>query len=122
MDNNRSTVYGDGYDLLERSPQMPADADFAVVLTDDCMEPYFKEGESVWIKARAELEEFEAGLFLYDGRVLCRQWCLDHKGTVHLLCANPLRERENVSAQRNKTLRVLGRVVTDKKLPRPVYT
>lgn len=114
-------VYDDGYDILERSPDMPAGADFAVTLSDDCMEPFFKKGETVYIKARAELEEFEAGLFLLEGRILCRQWCLDHAGTVHLLCANPLRERENLSVERGRKFSVLGAVISAEKLPRPSY-
>lgn len=110
-----------GYDLLERTAQMPDGADFALILSDDCMEPYFKKGESVYINARCELGEFEAGLFLYEGKILCRQWCLDHTGTIHLLCANPARERENVTVERGGKLTVLGAVITAQKLPRPVY-
>lgn len=122
MNDDCRIIRADDYDILERSPDMPKAADFALVLEDDCMEPWFPKGESVYIKARAELEEFEAGLFLHEGKVLCRQWCLDHTGTVHLLCANPARERENVTVDSYKKLTVLGAVITDKKLPRPVYT
>ena len=121
MSEKTPAVYDDGYDILERSSDMPAGADFAVILSDDCMEPFFKKGEAVYIKARAELEEFEAGLFLFEGRILCRQWCLDHAGTVHLLCANPLREQENMSVERGRKFSVLGAVISGKKLPRPSY-
>ena len=44
-------------------------------------------------------------------------------GTLHLLCANPRRERENLSlswAEKAACL-CLGRILTEKKLPMPVY-
>lgn len=121
MSDNISAAYNEGYELLERSSDMPPSADFALVLGDDCMEPFFKKGERVYVEARAELEEFEAGLFFYRGRVICRQWCQDHTGAVHLLCANPARERENISLPAAEKLVFLGRVITKRKLPRPIY-
>ena len=121
MKEKISAVYDRDYDMLERKPTMPQEADFALILTDDCMEPFFKKGERVYVKARAELEEFEAGLFLYEGRVVCRQWCQDHTGAVHLLCANPARERENISLRPGEKLTFLGRLLTKKKLPQPFY-
>ena len=121
MSENTCAIRAEDYDILERSANIPTGADFALVLSDDCMEPFFKKGESVYVDARAELKEFEAGLFLYDGRVLCRQWCMDNNGAVHLLCANPAREAENITVERGKKLSVLGRIIADKKLPRPYY-
>lgn len=121
MSESISAAYSEGYELLERSADMPQSADFALVLSDDCMEPFFKKGERVYIEARAELEEFEAGLFFVEGQVICRQWCQDYTGTVHLLCANPARERENIALRPYEKLTFLGRVVTKSKLPRPSY-
>lgn len=121
MGENTGTAYSEGYELLERGADVPRSADFALVLGDDCMEPFFKKGERVYIEARAELDEFEAGLFLLEGRIVCRQWCQDHTGAVHLLCANPARERENISLRPGEKLTFLGRILTKKKLSRPTY-
>jgi len=111
------------YQLIERSPDMPAGADFALSLSDDCMEPYFLKGEAVYVQAMAELDEFEAGVFMYEGRVICRQWCQDFRGDVYLLCANPRRESENIVVEKHRQgeLRCLGKVLSDKKLPPPFY-
>lgn len=111
------------YEFLERSDAMPAEADFALTLTDDCMEPVFKNGETVYVQAKAKLFEFEAAVFFYEGRVLCRQWCEDYTGAVHLLCANPKREQGNIRVEKSRLseLVVLGRVINRKKLSRPFY-
>lgn len=114
----------DFYELIERDGSMPPQADFAIELRDEAMLPYIKPGERIYVQGRAELEEFEAGLFLYEGRVICRQWCEDYSGAVHLLCANPEMERENINISREKRgeLRLLGRVLLGRKLPAPVYS
>ena len=111
------------YTLLPRTREMPAEADFCLRLDSDCMEPYLKRGALVYIDRSEAPEELQPGLFLVGGRVLCRQWCEDSTGTLHLLCANPRRERENLSLNRNEKAACLclGRVLTKKKLPMPLY-
>lgn len=111
------------YLLTERRPDMPPEADFTLTLSDDCMEPYFPKGEAVYVQAMAELEEFEAGIFMYEGRVICRQWCEDFRGDVYLLCANPRRESENIVVEKGRRgeLRCLGKALSRKKLPPPLY-
>lgn len=112
-----------GYALMERGRGVPKNASFALTLSDDCMEPIFKMGERIYVQAGAELSEFDAGVFLYEGKVCCRQWCEDYTGAVHLLCANPRRERENIIVEKSSLpgLSVLGKVITRKRLPRPFY-
>ena len=111
------------YTLLPRSADMPHNADLCLRLDNDCMEPFIKAGALVWIDGHDAPEETQPGLFYYRGRVLCRQWCEDSTGTLHLLCANPGREGENLSltgADKAACL-CLGRVILDRKLPMPVY-
>lgn len=114
--------YG-GYELIERSGKIPAEVDFSIVITDRSMEPYIRQNSTVLVQARAQLEEFDAGIFMYRGSVLCRQWCEDARGIVHLLCANPAFEKENISldgGEREK-LSCLGKVLLKKPLPPPSY-
>jgi len=114
--------YG-GYELTERGENVPPEADFSLTVTDAGMEPYIKKDSVVHVKAVAELEEFDTGIFMYAGRVFCRQWCEDIQGSVHILCANPAFEKENLSLSgtERKKLTCLGKVLLKKKLPPPTY-
>ena len=111
------------YTLLPHGGDVPDGTDFCVRLDNDCMEPFIRKGELVCIDRHGMPEEMQPGLFYYKGRVLCRQWCEDSAGTLHLLCANPGREDESLSlkgADKAACL-CLGRVILDRKLPMPVY-
>ena len=111
------------YILVPRTKDVPKGADFCLRLDNDCMEPWFKKDELLYIDRTETPEEMQPGLFYYKGRVLCRQWCEDSTGTLHLLCANPKRERENISLSRaEKTACLcLGRVIVKHKLPMPFF-
>ena len=108
---------------LEDAAGLPEGTDFCVIAESDCMEPYIKRGERVCVSRKQTPAEGEAGLFLYRGVVYCRQWCEDYTGALYLLCANPRRESENIRIDRKERgqCRCLGRVLTDKKLPMPIY-
>lgn len=111
------------YTLITRGRDMPENAELCLRLDNDCMEPYLKKGALLYIDRHETPEEMQPGLFYYKGRVLCRQWCEDSSGTLHLLCANPKRERENLSLSRSEKAACLclGRVITDKRLPMPIF-
>ena len=111
------------YSFLPRTQKTPGGADFCLRLDNDCMEPWLKQGELVYVDRDAAPEELQVGVFWVRGRVLCRQWCEDSTGTLHLLCANPRREAENLSLSRREKAACLclGRVVLKKRLPMPVY-
>ena len=109
------------FELLDRNSAMPEDADFCLTLSDDAMAPFFPAGADVYVSATRAPEEFEAGIFLCEGRVLCRQWCEDFSGTLHLLPANSALKKESIAVPkrlRDKCL-CLGSVISGKKLPRP---
>ena len=111
------------YSFLPRTKATPAGADFCLWLDNDCMEPWLKKGELLYIDRENAPEELQPGVFWYRGRVLCRQWCEDSAGTLHLLCANPRREKENLALGRDEKAACLclGRVLLKKRLPMPVY-
>lgn len=115
------SYFPDFYELIDRKSDMPEDADFCLALSDSSMEPYFPCGADVYVSASRSPEEFEAGIFFYEGKVLCRQWCEDFTGTLHLLPANPAFRDKRISVPkqlRNKCL-CLGSVIHAPKLPRP---
>ncbi len=114
----------DTYELLDRSSAMPEEADFCLTLSDDSMEPFFPCGSDVYVSASRSPAEFEAGIFFYNGKVLCRQWCEDLTGTLHLLPANPLFRDSCITVPKRLRDRCLclGSVIFDGKLPRPMYS
>ena len=113
----------DFYELMPRTGDIPPGADFLITITDDCMLPYIRPGEQVAVSCRETLCEMDAGIFVYKGRLVCRQWCEDITGTLHLLCANPKREDESISvpAMMREDCICLGKVLLSKKPEAPVY-
>ncbi len=111
------------YSFVPRTQRTPPGADFCLRLDNDCMEPWLRQGEIVYVDRSEAPDELQPGVFWYRGRILCRQWCEDSEGTLHLLCANPRRERENLSLSRAEKAACLclGKVVLKKPLPMPVY-
>ena len=120
----KNSDYSDCFELIDRKANMPDGADFCLTLSDDCMEPFFQCGSDVYVSASRAPAEFEAGIFLYNGRVFCRQWCVDFAGTLYLLPANPARRKECILIPKN--LRgdclCLGSVIYEGKLTRPMYS
>jgi len=111
------------FELIARGPDIPSAADFCLVISDDCMSPYIRPGDRAYVSCREVLSDMDVGLFLYHGRVLCRQVCEDYSGALLLLCANPEREAENLSipgSERADCL-CLGKVLLAERLPPPVY-
>ncbi len=113
----------DEFVLMPRTKDMPAGTGFCLRLDNDCMEPWLKKGQLLYVSRSEMPEELQPGVFYVAGRVLCRQWCVDSAGSLHLLCANPRRESENLSLSRREknACLCLGRVLLKKKLPMPVY-
>lgn len=120
MNSTDTTEY---YELSERTRGTPKNAAFSVTLTDNSMEPFFPAGSDIYISVSHTPAEFEAALFLIDGKILCRQWCEDFAGTLYLLPANPARRDLCITIParlRSKCL-CLGSVISARKLPKPVY-
>lgn len=116
-------VAGEDYELLDRSALTPDGADFCITVHGDSMAPYISDGELVYIRRDAPLEEFDVGIFYVDGDVFCKQWCVDYSGTLHLLSANPLRQSANISIPRDcgRSCVCFGKVLLPQRLPRPSY-
>jgi len=111
------------FEFIDRGPEIPSAADFCLVISDDCMLPYIRPGDRVYVSCREALSDMDAGLFLYRGRLLCRQVCEDYSGALLLLCANPAREAENISVAKSErsSCLCLGKIILSRRLPPPVY-
>lgn len=118
-----SPIEGDDYELIPRSASVPAGADFCISIQGDSMSPYIPDGSLVYVRRDSPLREFDVGVFFVDGDVFCKQWCVDYAGTLHLLSANPRRQDANISIDRSsgRSCVCFGKVLLDKRLPRPAY-
>lgn len=93
--------------LMRREDGMPPEADFSLVITEGAMESLIPRGSRVYVSGRAELREMDAGLFLYDGRVICRRWCEDYNGALILLGGDESRREDCIYLNREQRKRCL---------------
>lgn len=117
-------IEGEEFEMVERDEHTPPGADFCIEIDGDSMEPYIKNGQRIFVKRdTTDMHEFDVGVFYVDGDVLCKQWCRDYVGTLHLLSANPKREDANRMIPRSSGSTVIcyGKVLLPKRLPRPEY-
>lgn len=116
-------VDGEDYEDIPRTAETPREADFALVVSGDSMEPYIHDGETIYITEKAALHPMDVGVFCVDGETYVKQYAPSYDGSVYLLSANPERESANVfvSAESNRSMQYFGKVILPKKLPAPVY-
>lgn len=116
-------VEGEDYEMVVRSASVPAKADFSIDISGDSMEPYIKDGQTVYVQRGADLKELDVGIFYVDGDVFCKQWFQGYDGSLYLLSANPKRADDNITVSRDagRSCVCFGKVLLGKKLPRPVY-
>ncbi len=114
----------DDYIFIPRDSSVPPAADYCFIMDSDRMAPLIPKGSRVYVSRREAPAEMEPGVFLYKGRILCRQFCEDYAGNLLLLCANPKAESHNLCLDKKERehCRCLGKVLLDKKIKRPVYT
>ncbi len=118
-----SPIEGEEYENVPLPPDAPQDADFCIEIQGDSMEPYIQDGQRVYIKRDAPLKEFDPGVFFVDGDMFCKQFCPGYAGEFYLLSANPNRQDANITIRRGtgQNCVYFGKVLLDKKLPRPNY-
>ncbi|MDO4982599.1 MAG: hypothetical protein Q4E35_03470 [Eubacteriales bacterium] len=117
------TVDTQCFEFISRGDESPKDSDYCLILGEDAMEPFFRCGDMVYITRSILPEEFQPGVFMYEGKVICRQWCEDYSGTLHLLCPERKNAALNITiprSERGKCL-CLGSVITRRPLPPPDY-
>lgn len=75
----------ESFKLIKKDGAVPEGTDLSIVITDSAMEPLIRRGQTVYVSCRTELRERDVGLFLHEGRVLCRRWREDYAGALILL-------------------------------------
>ena len=116
-----SPAEGDDYILVPRTAEVPKNADFAVRIAGDSMEPYIKDGSRVYVSRMSELNTGDVGIFFVDGDMKCKQYCEDSEGNIYLFSANRDRADADVTiaASSGVTVFCFGRVLLDKRIPLP---
>ena len=116
-----SPIEGEDYRLVPRDDKTPRNADYAVRIRGDSMEPFIKNGDIVFVQRDATLDDGDAGIFFLDGDVLCKQLYYSPYGDAYLVSANPRRQDLNRTVNHNSssTLVCLGKVLLPGKLPVP---
>lgn len=114
---------GDEFEMLLADDSVPAEADYAVCISGDSMEPYIEDGEMVFVKETSELYNGDVGIFCVDGAMYCKQYYVDEERNLHLLSANPNRIRTNiyVDGESGSSVKCCGKVLLGKAIPLPDY-
>ncbi len=96
----------DNFESYESSC-VPPDANFAVRISGDSMEPELMDGQVVFVKSATEVKPGETGIFVYNGDAYCKK--LDLSNGIRLLSVNPAYTPINIKYAYE--LRVVGKVV-----------
>lgn len=115
-----SPVMGEGVVMFEPPEDAPEQAQLAIRIRGDSMEPYIEDGSIVYIE-RAPLEVGDLGIFYYDGDTFCKQYYKDKLGMVYLFSLNRARSDADIMipASSNSTFQCFGRVITKQTYPLP---
>ena len=105
-------VFGEDFDYMTVTEDVPQGAEFAVRIQGDSMSPYIRDGSVVYVN-RDPLAAGDVGIFCVDGDILCKQYYKDPVGTVYLFSLNRARADADVvlTANSGRTLVCFGRVI-----------
>lgn len=114
-------VFGEDFDYIDVTGQVPPGADFAVRIQGDSMEPYILDGSVAFVN-RDPLSNGDVGIFCVDGEMLCKQYVRDRMGMVYLFSLNRRRADADVALPRDsgRNLVCLGRVLLPVRPPIPM--
>lgn len=105
-------VFGEDFDYIDVSGDVPRGAEFAVRIQGDSMEPYIQDGSVAYVN-RDPLASGDVGIFCVDGEMLCKQYVRDRLGMVYLFSLNRQRADADVVLPRDsgRTMVCFGRVL-----------
>ena len=112
-------VFGEDYEPLTVTGDVPAGAELAVRIQGDSMAPYIADGSVVYVN-HDPLRNGDVGIFCVDGDMLCKQYYKDPLGMVYLFSLNRRRAEMDVVFHQGsgRSLTCFGRVMM-RSLPLP---
>jgi repressor LexA len=116
-----SPVFGEDFDYISVTADVPRGAEFAVRIQGDSMTPYIADGSVVYVN-RDPLKSGDVGIFCVDGDMLCKQYFRDRLGMVYLFSLNRARSGADVvfPETSGRSLICVGRVMLQSAPPLPV--
>lgn len=107
-----SPVFGEDFDYIDVTGEVPYGAEFAVRIQGDSMEPYIHDGSVVYVN-RDPLVSGDVGIFCVDGDMLCKQYVQDKLGMTYLFSLNRARSDADVVLPRDsgRSMVCFGRVL-----------
>ena len=108
--NPTELAYGDTVVEEEEFERVPNNADFAVPIIGDSMEPIIRNGQFVFVKEQPDVEDGEIAIVELDGDgVTCKEVYKDYENKeIILRSINELYEDRIVSPEQ---IRIIGKVV-----------
>ena len=105
-------MFGEDYELLTVTGDVPPGAELAVRIQGDSMAPVIADGSVVYVN-HDPLQNGDVGIFCVDGDMLCKQYCRDSFGMVYLFSLNRKRADMDVVFHRGsgRSLTCFGRVM-----------
>lgn len=111
-------VFGEDFDYISVTGEVPQGAEYAVRIQGDSMEPYIRHGSIAYVN-RDPLASGDVGIFCVDGDMFCKQYVRDKLGIIYLLSLNRRRADADVVLPRSsgRSLVCLGRVLLPSRPP-----
>ena len=105
-------VFGEDYELIPVTGDVPPGAELAVRIQGDSMAPVIADGAVVYVN-HDPVQSGDVGIFCVDGDMLCKQYYRDGFGMVYLFSLNRLRADMDVVFHRGsgRSLTCFGRVM-----------
>lgn len=105
-------VFGEDFETLTVTDEVPQAAEFAVRIQGDSMEPYIPDESVVYVN-RDPLGAGDVGIFCVDGEMFCKQYYKDPAGIVYLFSLNRAREDADLMLMpgSNRGFVCMGRVM-----------
>lgn len=107
-----SPVFGEDFEYLTVTDEVPQSAELAVRIRGDSMTPYIADGAVAYVN-HDPLRSGDVGIFCVDGEMLCKQYYKDPAGIVYLLSLNRARSDADVVLlpEGGRSLACFGRVI-----------
>ena len=112
-------IENEDFNYIPVTGEVPQNAQFAVTISGDSMEPYIHDGQTVYcVKDAQGVRPGEIGIFCVDGAYYCKQYVTSGFDT-YLLSLNREREDADITiyGSGNRSLTCAGRVILNKKIP-----
>ncbi len=105
-------AFGEDFDYIPVTDEVPAGAEFAVRIQGDSMIPYIADNSIIYVN-RDPLKAGDVGIFCVDGDILCKQYYKDPAGVVYLFSLNRRRADADLvlTPAGGRSLVCFGRVI-----------